>query len=101
MDKVTKVNLFPDEGDFYSTIAYSKTLKMKVRLVVFQPKEGTPILYFSTDTNMSAKNVVEYYRTRFQIMFCFRDGKQYTGLCSVSTLLMFLRFAIFILAHFQ
>ena len=81
MDKVTKVNIFPDEGDFYSTIAYSKSLKRKVRLVVFQPKEGTPILYFSTDTNMSAKNVVEYYRTRFQIEFCFRDGKQYTGLC--------------------
>ena len=81
MEKVEKVDIFPDEGDFYTTIAYSKSLKRKVRLVVFQPKEGKPILYFSTDTNMSARNVVEYYRTRFQIEFCYRDGKQYTGLC--------------------
>lgn len=81
-DKATKVDLFPDEGDFYTAIAYSKSLKRKVRLVVFHPKEGgKPILYFSTDTRMSARNVVEYYRTRFQIEFCYRDGKQFTGLC--------------------
>ena len=79
-DKVTKVNLYPDEGDFYTAVAYSKSLKRNVRLVVFQPKEGKPVLYFSTDTRMSAKNVVEYYRTRFQIEFCYRDGKQFTGL---------------------
>ena len=36
---------------------------------------------FSTDTNMSARNVVEFYRTRFQIEFCYRDSKQFTGLC--------------------
>ena len=81
MGKVKKVDIFPEDGDFYTTIAYSRSLKRKVRLVVSQPKEGKPILYFSTDTNMSAKNVVEYYRTRFQIEFCYRDGKQYTGLC--------------------
>ena len=81
MNKVKKVDIFPDEGNFYTTIAYSKALKRKVRLVIFQPHEGKPILYFSTDTNMSAKNVVEYYRTRFQIEFCFRDSKQHTGLC--------------------
>ena len=52
-----------------------------MRLVVFQPKEGKPVLYFSTDTRLSAKDVVDYYRTRFQIEFCYRDGKQLTGLC--------------------
>ena len=72
-DKVTKVDLSPVEGDFYTTIAFSKSLKRNVRLVVFQPKEGKPVLYFSTDTRMSAKNVVDYYRTRFQIEFCYRD----------------------------
>ena len=80
-DKVTRVDLFPDEGDFFTTIAYSKFLKRNVRLVVFMPAEGKPILYFSTDTDMSAKNVVEFYRTRFQIEFCYRDGKQFSGLC--------------------
>ena len=81
MEKVEKVAIFPEEGDFYTVIAYSKSLRRKVRLVVFQPSKGKPVLYFSTDTSMPAKDVVEYSRTRFQIEFCFRDGKQYTGLC--------------------
>ena len=29
---------------------------------------------------MSGKEVIEFYRTRFQIEFCYRDAKQYTGL---------------------
>ena len=29
---------------------------------------------------MSAQDIIEYYRTRFQIEFCFRDSKQFTGL---------------------
>ena len=29
---------------------------------------------------MSDKDILEYYRTRFQIEFCFRDSKQFTGL---------------------
>ena len=37
-------------------------------------------LYFSTDINLSGKDVIETYRTRFQIEFNFRDAKQFTGL---------------------
>ena len=37
-------------------------------------------LTVSTDTQMSAKDVIEYYRTRFQIEFRIRDAKQYAGL---------------------
>ena len=81
MEKLRQVHIYPDEGNFYTSIVYSKSLKRNVRLVLFQPKNGKHILYFSTDTNMSAKNVVEYYRTRFQIEFCYRDGKQFAGLC--------------------
>lgn len=29
---------------------------------------------------MSGKDVLEYCRTRFQIEFCYRDAKQFTGL---------------------
>ena len=29
---------------------------------------------------MAAQDIIEYYRTRFQIEFCFRDSKQFTGL---------------------
>lgn len=38
-------------------------------------------LYFSTDDTMSAKDVIEYCRTRFQIEFYFRNAKNYAGLC--------------------
>ena len=82
MGKFRQVRIYADEGGFYTAIVYSKSLKRNVRLVVFQPKDGKHILYFSTDTNMSAKNVEEYYRTRFQIEFCYRDGKQFAGLCN-------------------
>lgn len=81
MDKLKRVDIFKGEGAFFTAVVYSCSLKRNVRLVVFHPNEGKPILYFSTDVNMSAKAVVEYYRTRFQIEFCYRDGKQFTGLC--------------------
>ena len=29
---------------------------------------------------MKAMDVLDFYRTRFQVEFCFRDGKQFTGL---------------------
>ena len=37
-------------------------------------------MYFSTDENMSGRDVMEYYCTRFQIEFCFRDAKRFVGL---------------------
>lgn len=45
-------------------------------------------IYFSTDLDISAKDIIEYYRTRFQIEFCFRDSKQFSGLndCQVRDL---------------
>lgn len=41
-------------------------------------KRGHIVLY-STDLSLTALEVYEYYRARFQIEFVFRDGKQYTG----------------------
>lgn len=81
MEKVERVPNYTYEGNFYTVIAYSKSLKRKVRLVVFKSIEGKPFLYFSTDINMSTKDVVVYYRTRFQIEFCYRNGTQFAGLC--------------------
>ena len=43
-------------------------------------KAGKKKLFFSTDTSLSGEEVLLYYRTRFQIEFCFRDAKGYTGL---------------------
>ena len=38
------------------------------------------ILLFSTDLDLSGRQILKYYRKRFQIEFLFRDAKQFTGL---------------------
>ena len=77
--RVQKINI--DNGDLYTLVAYSKSLKRMVRLVVWYSKDGKkPKLFFSTNPEMSGKDVIEFYRTRFQIEFCFRDAKGFTGL---------------------
>ena len=68
------------EGTAYTLIAYSKALKQKVRLVVWIMPNGKHKLFFSTKASMSGEDVLRTYRSRFQIEFCFRDAKQYTGL---------------------
>ncbi len=67
-------------GAAYAINAYSKAMKRNIRIVVHYPTSGGHKIYFSTDLSMSAKDIIEYYRTRFQIEFCFRDSKQFSGL---------------------
>ena len=72
-----------DKGKLYGLKAWSKALKRMVSLVVWYPDEGRTDkwqLYFSTDQSQSTLDVLEYYRTRFQLEFCFRDSKQYAGI---------------------
>ena len=81
LDKSRVQKIAIDKGELYTLIAYSKSLKQKVRLAIWYSKEeGKPKLFFCTDITMSGKDVIEYYRTRFQIEFCFRDAKGFTGL---------------------
>lgn len=60
----------------YSLVAYSKSLHRKVSLVVYLLPDGSHRLFFSTDVNMSGKDVLETYRSRFQIEFCFLCGEE-------------------------
>lgn len=69
----------------YSLVANHVSLKRNVKVVVLldetdQDKKKYALL-FSTDTDLSAKTIVRYYKARFQIEFIFRDAKQFTGLC--------------------
>jgi len=74
-----------DEYQLFSALVYSKALKriIRVALVIFYKngKETVRKVYFSTDINLSASEILKYYRSRFQIEFIYRDAKQYTGLC--------------------
>ena len=72
-----------DNGKLYGLKAYSKALRRMVSLAVWYPdgnRDGRWQLYFSTDQTQSAVDVLEYYRTRFRLEFCFRDSKQYAGI---------------------
>ncbi len=44
------------------------------------------VLLFSTDINLPAEQILEYYQARFQIEFIFRDAKQFTGLSDCQSL---------------
>lgn len=78
--RMQKLDMKQTEGELYTLVAYSKALKQNIRLVIWITPKGGHKLYFSTDPAMSGKDVIEYYKTRFQIEFCFRDAKQFTGL---------------------
>lgn len=81
LTRFEKLNV-KDEGDFFSVILHSKALDIHVRIVVwFSRKNKSHKLYFSTDVEMFGYDVIEIYRSRFQIEFNFRNAKQYAGLC--------------------
>ena len=64
-------------------MVHSKSLKKIINLViVFTKSKGKPTykLYFSTDINLKAELLLDYYGSRFQIEFIYRDAKQFTGL---------------------
>lgn len=77
-----------DEGKeavLYSAIVWSVSLKRNVKVVIVDclesnKKTQTRKIFFSTDTTMSAQDIMETYKTRFQIEFLLRDAKQFTGL---------------------
>lgn len=72
-----------DKGRLFGLRAYSKSLKLFIKVAVWYPDEDDMTrwqIYCSIDDTMATKDVVEYYRTRFQLEFCFRDAKHYAGL---------------------
>ncbi|MCK5632321.1 transposase [bacterium] len=73
-----------EQATIYCAQVYSKSLKRIVKLVhvIYKSKKGKEIykLYFSTDLSLGALEILDYYRTRFQIEFLYRDAKQHTGL---------------------
>ena len=80
LTRMEKLEMKKEEGTAYTLIAYSKALKCKIRLVIWQMPNGKKKLFFSNDISLSGEEVLAYYRTRFQIEFCYRDAKGYTGL---------------------
>lgn len=77
-------NFSNNEMKIYSSIVYCKAFKRDIKLAVAVfYKDGKEIcrkFYFSTNLEQDGLQIVQYYRSRFQIEFLYRDAKQYTGL---------------------
>ncbi|MBQ0007172.1 MAG: hypothetical protein KBT40_00410 [bacterium] len=43
-------------------------------IAIWQMTAGKTKVFFSTDTEMPREDVIVYYRTRFQLEFCFSDS---------------------------
>jgi hypothetical protein len=71
-----------EDQQIYHAVVNSKSLKRNLNLVIVYTRKAdvwSHKLYFSTDLNLSGKQILRYYRLRFQIEFIYRDGKQHTG----------------------
>ena len=80
MSKVKAIDVDGSTGNVYALKAWCKSLGKEISLVIHFLPGGGHRLYFSTDKDMDGRDVMEYYCTRFQIEFCFRDAKQFAGL---------------------
>lgn len=68
--------------DLYTKRLNSPHFKRDFRVVVLvDTTSGSYVVLASTDCSQSARQVVRFYRLRFQIELLFRDAKQFAGLC--------------------
>lgn len=67
----------------YSSVVHAPSLKRDVLVLCilwrFKKQTRREVL-FSTDLGMTAFEVIECYRARFEMEFAFRDAKQFAGL---------------------
>ena len=83
LDPTRCVELHVDNGRLFGLKAYSKSLKRFIKVAIWYPIDGRMDkwqIYFSTDESMTTRDVIDCYRTRFQLEFCFRDAKSHAGL---------------------
>lgn len=67
--------------DRYEEIVIETIVKCNAKLrKSFKTHSGSHKIYMSTDLEIGYVEILEYYTTRFQIEFCFRNAKQFTGL---------------------
>lgn len=64
---------------FHKSFSQALNVAVVVKIHLKTGKHGHAIL-FSTDLDLTADQIVDYYSLRFQIEFNFRDAKQYWGL---------------------
>lgn len=85
LSRLKLIGELADSTKIYSQVVWHVSLKRKIRIVYLldqrNPDKQRVALLFSTDTTITPIRLYEYYKSRFQIEFIFRDAKQFTGLC--------------------
>lgn len=73
-----------NEVYLYTAVVHHASLKRVIRIVLLlnlsNPDKPRQVLLFTTDTELTAQEIVRRYSARFQIEFLIRDAKQFTGL---------------------
>lgn len=70
-----------DDKKVYAAPVYCVLLKRVVMAAfIYYGDKPTPEIIISTDTEMDALTICNYYGLRFQVEFLIRDAKQYAGL---------------------
>jgi hypothetical protein len=74
-----------DQSKVYSGIVWSVGLKREIKIAYVEYwKDGSYTdqyaVLFSTDLNLEGRLIYQYYKSRFQIEFLYRDAKQHCGL---------------------
>ena len=81
---LTLVSQPDDSIRIYAGVVKAVALKRAIKVVIVQSIEnGKPKsckIFFSTEINVDALEVLVIYQSRFQIEFIYRDAKQHTGL---------------------
>jgi hypothetical protein len=85
LSRLKLIGELADRTKIYSQVVWHVSLKRKIRIVYLvdqcNPDKQRVALLFSTDITLDPLCLYEYYKSRFQIEFIFRDAKQFTGLC--------------------
>jgi hypothetical protein len=80
--KTIQVNT--ESTELYSCVAYSIALKRLIKVVLVRKQRNNKklgeALLFTTDLELDMLQIYEFYVSRFQIEFVFRDAKGFTGL---------------------
>lgn len=71
--------------DIYQMAMLHKLFPQQLNIVIIvkenlKTKARDFVILFSSDLDLDYKNLIDYYKLRFQIEFNFRDAKQYWGL---------------------
>lgn len=54
-----RIDIDTSEGEAYELVAWSRSLKQKIRLVIHYLPDGGHRLYFSSDTSVCGKDVYD------------------------------------------